>query len=67
MLVVCGLPNHDYNAQGYQTREYTTLTGKYRPSKPWSSTSVMQILKNPAYIGKRRAGDDVVNSVGWCC
>ena len=35
------------NARGYRTREYTTTKGKFRPGKPWSSSSVAQILQNP--------------------
>lgn len=54
----------DYiNAQGYRTRQYTTRKGKVHPSMAWSKSSILQILQNPAYVGKRRVGTDVVQAV----
>lgn len=51
------------NKQGHQTRQYTTRKGKVHPGIAWSKSSILQILKNPAYIGQRRAGDEIVKAV----
>jgi site-specific DNA recombinase len=41
------------NAKGYRTKEYATRDGKVHPSKEFTYTSMLKLLTNLAYIGKR--------------
>ena len=41
------------NRKGFRTKEYTTKTGKFRPSKEFCYSSVQLLLTNQAYIGKK--------------
>lgn len=52
------------NEHGNRTREYTTRTGKLKMAAKWNDSSVIQVLRNPIYIGKRKlTTGEVVNGV----
>ena len=50
------------NDHGYRTREYTSKAGKFHPAGIWHKSTISQILQNPAYIGKRRTGKEIVDA-----
>ena len=52
------------NEHGYRTREYISSYGVFHPSKKWSKSKVLSILKNPAYIGKKSINGILV-SASW--
>ena len=39
------------NSRGYRTKSYTSYRDVYHPAKPFYSSTVQYLLKNPAYIG----------------
>jgi len=53
------------NRAGYRTREYVTKTGRLKPAAKWNKNSVLQILKNLMYIGKRRISTGEVVQGTW--
>jgi len=45
------------NQNGYRTREYRTRRGRLKAAALWNKNTVIQCLKNPIFIGKRRLRD----------
>jgi site-specific DNA recombinase len=41
------------NSRGYRTKSYTSYRDVYHPAKPFYSSTVQYLLKNPAYIGMK--------------
>ena len=52
------------NENGYRTREYISSYGIFHPGKEWSKSKVLNILKNPVYIGKKNVNGILV-SASW--
>jgi DNA invertase Pin-like site-specific DNA recombinase len=52
------------NELGWRTKQYTTKrTGKVRGGNPWTPRQILDLLKNPVYIGCFRDGDKLRRGV----
>ena len=55
------------NRAGHRTKSYVSRRGKVHPGQEFSFSTVQQMLKNPAYIGKRQIdglnGPELVDAV----
>ncbi len=53
------------NQQGYRTREYMMRTGKLKTAARWNKNTVIQMLRNSTYIGKRLLGNGETMDGVW--
>jgi site-specific DNA recombinase len=51
---------HELNARGWNTKSWTTQEGRHQPGHAWTNTTLQVFLTNPLFIGRVRAGDDLV-------
>lgn len=49
--------------RGWRTKEWIGKDGKSKGGQPFSKSSLSTLLKHPVYVGKVRAGDEVVDGV----
>jgi site-specific DNA recombinase len=47
------------NRRGLRRKSWTTKDGKRREGKPWDRKTLSNFLRDPAYVGKVRLGDEV--------
>src|SRR5262249_48226351 len=50
----------ELNARGWTTKAWTTQDGAQRRGQPFTQTSLYALLVNPLYLGRIRAGDEIV-------
>ena len=48
----------ELNRRGWTTKSWTTREGKQRSGKPWSKSSLRNLLSDPIYIGMQTLGDE---------
>ncbi len=48
-------------ARGQQSKSWTNASGKHVRGAPFTKSSLYSLLTNPIYVGKIRAGDEVVD------